>query len=69
MRLVFILPPSELFAIAGGVQTGVPRFVEGNLAPLPKMTQVTRRHTQNLACLIKVADGVRVQLLLRGLQE
>ncbi len=50
---LFIRSPSgELLAIAGDVQTGVPRFAEGNLAPLPKMTKVTRRLTQDLACLI-----------------
>ena len=37
-----ICPPSDLFAIAGGVKIGVPRFAEGNLAPLPEMSQIAR---------------------------
>ena len=45
-------PPNELLAIMGGVQIGVPRFTEDNLAPLPKMSQVARRHMHDLACLI-----------------
>ncbi len=52
MRLFILRTPGEFLAIAGGVQIGIPRFAEGNLALLPKMTQVTRRHTQDLASLI-----------------
>ena len=52
MSLVLIRPPGELLAIGGRVQIGIPRFAEGNLAPLPKMSQIARRHMQGLACLI-----------------
>ena len=33
MRLFIIRPPDKLIAIAGGVQIGVPRIAEVNLAP------------------------------------
>ena len=52
MSLVLIRPPGELLAIGGRVQIGIPRFAEGNLAPLPKMSQIARRHLHDLACLI-----------------
>ena len=52
MSLVFFRPPGELLAITGGVQIGVPLFSEGNFALLPKMSQVARRHLQDLACRI-----------------
>ena len=50
--LIFIRPPGQLLAIRSGVQIGIPRFAEGNLAPLPKMSQVAGRHLQNLASLV-----------------
>ena len=50
--LVLIRPPRELLAIESGVQIGVPRLAEGNLAPLPKMSQFACRHLHDLAYLI-----------------
>ena len=51
MSPIFIRSPGEMFAIAGGVKIGVPRFAEGIVAPLPKMSQVARRQLQDLSSI------------------
>ena len=51
MSPIFIRSPGELLAIASDAQIGVPRFAEGIVAPLPKMSQVARRQLQDLSSI------------------
>ncbi len=68
MSPIFIRSPGELLAIASDAQIGVPRFAEGNFSLLPKMTQVTCRHLQDLACLITPQPLRVVGIRLRNLR-